>query len=301
MIQEIVLATRNPDKGRELAALLADLGIIIRTLVDFPEAPEVVEDGETCRENAVKKAREISRHTGLIALADDTGLEVEALEGWPGVYAARYAGENATYEDNYLKLLQEMKDVPKEKRGARFLTVAVVAKPSGDYVSVDGILEGVIAEQPMGDQGFGYDPVFLLPEQEKNVSAIVGRRKKHHQPSRPCIYESEKNPQGLGQQYSKRRGVAQPGSAPALGAGCRRFKSSRPDHSYNNLLERFEAGERRPNREEEANVRPAANRPVGGQAQPGPENLILSPRPYLTCATDRAYDLHDRRSPLVYS
>ena len=157
--------------------LLAELGITIRTLVDYPEAPEVDEDGETCHDNAIKKAKEIARYTGLIAVADDTGLEVEALGGRPGVYAARYAGEHATYEDNCRKLLQEMQDVPKVKRRARFLTVAAIAKPTGDSEAVDGILEGAIAEKSSGDQGFGYDPVFLLPEQGKTLAQLTAEEK----------------------------------------------------------------------------------------------------------------------------
>ncbi|HEY5931763.1 MAG TPA: non-canonical purine NTP pyrophosphatase, partial [Nitrospira sp.] len=111
-IEEILLATRNPDKVRELAALLGELGVHIRTLTDFPTAPEVEEDGTTCEANALKKAREIASATGIPSLADDTGLEVDALGGRPGVFAARYAGEGATYEDNCRKLLKELDDVP---------------------------------------------------------------------------------------------------------------------------------------------------------------------------------------------
>ena len=108
MIHELVLATRNRHKGEELAALLGGLGITIHTLDEFPDAPDVVEDGDTCEANAIKKARAIATFTGLPAVADDTGLEVDALGGRPGIYAARYAGENATYEDNCQKLLREL-------------------------------------------------------------------------------------------------------------------------------------------------------------------------------------------------
>ncbi|MCZ6780007.1 MAG: non-canonical purine NTP pyrophosphatase, partial [Nitrospirae bacterium] len=125
-----MLATRNRDKCAELAALLGDLGIRLRTLDDFPEVPDVVEDGETCEANAVKKARAVARHTGLPAIADDTGLQVDALGGRPGVYAARYAGETASYEDNWRKLLRELEGVQREQRRARFITVAAVARPS---------------------------------------------------------------------------------------------------------------------------------------------------------------------------
>jgi XTP/dITP diphosphohydrolase len=169
----LVLATRNPDKRVELAALLGDLGIKIRTLADFPEAPEVVEDGDTCRANSVKKAVAIARHTGLPAVADDTGLEVEALSGRPGVHAARYAGERATYEDNWRKLIRELDGVPQQRRRARFITVAAVAMPSGKVEVAEGMLEGVIAEAPAGTQGFGYDPIFVVPQLGKTLAQLA--------------------------------------------------------------------------------------------------------------------------------
>ena len=168
-----MLATRNPDKREELAALLGDLGIKIRSLADFPDAPEVVEDGDTCRANAVKKAVAIARHTGLPAVADDTGLEVEALGGRPGVHAARYAGERATYEDNWRKLIRELDGVPQQRRRARFITVAAVAMPSGKVEVAEGILEGVIAEAPAGTQGFGYDPIFVVPQLGKTLAQLA--------------------------------------------------------------------------------------------------------------------------------
>lgn len=176
-VNEIVLATRNPDKGRELGALLGGLGIRIRTVADFPNVPEVEEDGTTCEANAIKKAREIARATGVPAVADDTGLEVDALEGRPGVYAARYAGEHATYEDNCRKLLLELAGVPRPKRTARFLTVAAIAFPSGDVHVTQGNLEGLITEQPVGDRGFGYDPVFLVPEFDRTLAQLTAEEK----------------------------------------------------------------------------------------------------------------------------
>ncbi len=177
MIKELVLATRNPDKARELAALLSDMGIRIRTLADFPEAPEVVEDGDTCRDNAIKKAVTIAKVTGLVAVADDTGLEVDALDGRPGVHAARYAGEGATYEDNCRKLLKELSGVPTEKRRARFITVAAIAKPSGEVQVAEGMLEGQITEVPIGEKGFGYDPVFLVPTLGKTLAELNAEEK----------------------------------------------------------------------------------------------------------------------------
>ena len=172
LITELVLATRNRHKGQELAALLGDLGICIRTLDDFPGTPEVEEDGATCEENAVKKATIIAQSTALPAVADDTGLEVDALDGRPGVLAARYAGEHATYEDNCLKLLRELTGVPRECRGARFLTVAALARPEGTVRVAKGHLSGLITEEPAGSFGFGYDPVFLVPELNKTLAEL---------------------------------------------------------------------------------------------------------------------------------
>ena len=177
MIRELVLATRNRNKVIELVALLGDLGITIRTLDEFPDAPDVVEDGDTCEANAVKKARAIAESTGLPAVADDTGLEVDALGGRPGVYAARYAGEDATYEDNCQKLLRELTGVPREQRTARFLTVAAIALPSDGIRVAQGTLEGVIAEEASGTLGFGYDPVFLIPELGKTLAQLSADQK----------------------------------------------------------------------------------------------------------------------------
>lgn len=177
MIRELVLATRNRNKVIELVALLGDLGITIRTLDEFPDAPDVVEDGDTCEANAVKKARAIAESTGLPVVADDTGLEVDALGGRPGVYAARYAGEDATYEDNCRKLLRELTGVPREQRTARFLTVAAIALPSDGIRVAKGTLEGVIAEEASGTLGFGYDPVFLIPELGKTLAQLPADQK----------------------------------------------------------------------------------------------------------------------------
>ncbi len=178
MIAELVLATNNRHKAAELQALLSDVGVRIRTLAEFPDAPEVVEDGTTCEANAIKKATAIANHTGLPAMADDTGLMVEALGGRPGVYAARYAGEQATYEDNCRKLLGELQGVPVAKRRARFVTVvAFVPRPGVQAQVVEGALDGVIAEQPAGTYGFGYDPVFVVPELGKTLAQLTSEEK----------------------------------------------------------------------------------------------------------------------------
>jgi XTP/dITP diphosphohydrolase len=176
-IEEILLATRNPDKVRELTALLGDLGIRIRTLAEFPTAPEVEEDGTTCEANALKKAREIASATGMPSVADDTGLEVDALDGRPGVFAARYAGEHASYEDNCRKLLRELDGVPPARRIARFVTVAALATPGGNTRVATGTLVGVIAEGCVGSQGFGYDPLFFVPELGRTLAELTAEEK----------------------------------------------------------------------------------------------------------------------------
>lgn len=170
---ELVLATGNRDKQQEMKAFLQDLGLTIRTLDEFPAAPVVIEDGETCQANAGKKAREISRFTGALALADDTGLEVDALGGRPGVFAARYAGAHATYADNCRKLLDELTGVPVDQRGARFLTVVAIADPASSVEFVEGVLQGRIADHCFGSHGFGYDPVFVVPELGKTLAELT--------------------------------------------------------------------------------------------------------------------------------
>ena len=169
----VVLATRNQHKVQEIRALLGDLAITFLSLSDFPDLPDVVEDGSTCEENAVKKARETAAGTGHWALADDTGLEVDALDGRPGAFAARYAGEHATYADNCEKLLKELKDIPVEQRGARFFTVIALSDPEGQTEVVQGELQGQITEQFYGSQGFGYDPVFYMPKAHKTLAEMT--------------------------------------------------------------------------------------------------------------------------------
>jgi XTP/dITP diphosphohydrolase len=178
LIDQIVLATHNPDKRVEIAALLSDLGITVRSLAEFLQAPVVVEDGKTCEANAIKKAKVIADYTGLMTVADDTGLEVDALGGRPGVHAARYAGVQVSYEDNWKKLLHELDGVPMERRGARFLTVVAIARPSVQQVdTVEGVLNGVIAQRPAGTGGFGYDPVFFVPELGKTLAELLPSEK----------------------------------------------------------------------------------------------------------------------------
>ncbi len=175
---KIVLATKNRGKVVELQTLLADLGVEIIPMDEAGDIPEIVEDGNTFYDNAMKKALVVSRATGLVAIADDSGLEVDALDGRPGVYSARYAGDKATDEENYQKLLVELKGVPREKRTARFKCVVVAYRPDGKWITSQGSCEGHIADKPRGEHGFGYDPVFI-PEGHSRTMAELSRDEKN--------------------------------------------------------------------------------------------------------------------------
>lgn len=155
----LVLASRNEHKIEELRATLKDVGIELKSALDFPELEEVEEDRPTLEGNALKKARYVYQATGMPSLSDDTGLEVEALDGRPGVYSARYAGEDATYQDNLEKLLEELSGVAAGSRKAQFRTVVALITDEGTY-TFEGICRGTILEEARGSKGFGYDPVF---------------------------------------------------------------------------------------------------------------------------------------------
>ncbi|MEW6486620.1 MAG: XTP/dITP diphosphatase [Thermodesulfobacteriota bacterium] len=162
----LLFATRNPGKLRELRGLLAPEGIEVRGLDQVPGAPEVEEDGATFRENAWKKARALAGFAGLPALADDSGLAVEALGGRPGVRSARYAGPGAADADNNRRLLEELRGVPPEGRRAAFVCAMALAVPGNARAEAEaqGRLEGRLLEAPRGTGGFGYDPLFLVEE-----------------------------------------------------------------------------------------------------------------------------------------
>jgi len=172
MTQIVVLATRNKHKLKEILELLPGLKLEMRTLNDFPGAPEVVEDGDTLEENASKKAKSAALFCGLWALADDTGLEVDALSGAPGVYSARYAGPDCSYSDNNLKLLAALAGLSPEKRKAHFCCVMALSSPTGSIITVAGRLEGSIADAASGVNGFGYDPLFLVAGAGKTLAEL---------------------------------------------------------------------------------------------------------------------------------
>ncbi len=157
---KILLATHNRNKIIEIKNALSGSGFEILSLNDMPDLPDVVEDGDTLEHNSLKKAREIFEHTGITTLADDTGLEVEYLNGEPGVYSARWAGEGCTYDDNNRKMLRELEGVPEHLRNAEFRCVITLYGKDVLKTS-EGVLKGRIIEKARGVQGFGYDPVFI--------------------------------------------------------------------------------------------------------------------------------------------
>ena len=176
---KIVIATRNRHKAVELQTLLHGAGYDAVRLDDIDpdgKIPEVEETGTTFKENALLKAHAIAKATGLPSVADDTGLEVDALGGAPGIFSARYAGENCTYEDNVKKLLRELSDVADDRRKARFKTVAVYVHKETE-LSAEGVVEGVITEKAEGFGGFGYDPVFSVLDMKKTYAQLADEEK----------------------------------------------------------------------------------------------------------------------------
>lgn len=170
MKQIIVLATTNRGKTREFKELLKDFPIEIKDLSDFGPIPEIIEDGDTFDDNAYKKASFTAKVLGFPAMADDSGLCVEALGGAPGVYSARYAGANATDAQNVAKLLDALKD--EENRKAAFECVISIAVPTGAALTYESRCEGVLTREPVGENGFGYDPLFFFPELNKTFAQL---------------------------------------------------------------------------------------------------------------------------------
>ncbi|MDQ7093876.1 XTP/dITP diphosphatase [Desulfosporosinus sp. PR] len=170
---KIILATQNQGKVRELRDLIDDEGIEVISLQDISDWEDVEENGETFAENAAIKARAAVRRTGLIALADDSGLEVDALEGAPGVFSARFAGEPKDDERNNDKLLSLLERVPEEKRTARFRCALIMATPNGEEYLTEGTVEGKILGQRRGADGFGYDPVFFVPGLGRTMAELT--------------------------------------------------------------------------------------------------------------------------------
>ena len=167
-----ILASRNQGKLREFARLLAGSGLELSPLSEWPQVGELEENGDTFLANARSKAWEVQRITGLPALADDSGLAVDFLDGRPGVFSARYAGPGASPADRNRKLLEELKGVPEPERGAAFVCVLVLALPDGREIVAEGECRGIIAPEPRGDNGFGYDPLFFVPRQGATMAQL---------------------------------------------------------------------------------------------------------------------------------
>ena len=173
---KLIIATHNSDKEKELKSVLDDFPVEVMSLDQFPEIGEIEETGSTLYENAKLKAVTVNKITNLPCLGDDTGLEVDALNGAPGVYSSRYAGENVSYEDNVMKLLRELRSTPSEKRTARFRTI--IFYTDGDReLYTHGEIKGYITEEQRGKNGFGYDPVFYIPEVKKTMAELTSAEK----------------------------------------------------------------------------------------------------------------------------
>jgi XTP/dITP diphosphohydrolase len=176
-VKRIVLATRNEAKSAELQRMLADLPLEVRTLRDYPHVPPLPEEGETYEANARSKALAVARWLNEVALADDSGLEVDYLEGQPGARSARFLGDEATDEDRNREILRRLEGVPPENRTARYRAVVAVAFPDGRVYTFEGTCEGAIALEPRGTGGFGYDPIFYLPELDRTVAELNPQEK----------------------------------------------------------------------------------------------------------------------------
>lgn len=179
----IVLASRNLKKTQEVSEILAPLGFTIIPVTQFPDVPEVDEDGSTFAENAAKKAREVALCLNQWVIGEDSGLTVDALNGAPGIYSARFSGPGATDERNNQKLIHELRDVPDEKRGAGYVCSVALSDPIGQIrIACEGTCRGRILREPSGAGGFGYDPYFLVPEYHRSfgqLSAVVKHRISH--------------------------------------------------------------------------------------------------------------------------
>ncbi|WP_312048546.1 XTP/dITP diphosphatase [Exiguobacterium profundum] len=178
---KLIIATHNPGKVKELEGMLTPLGFEVESLLDYPDAPETDETGKTFEENAALKATEAAAYFGHAVLADDSGLEVDALDGAPGVYSARFAGPEKSDEANNALLLEKLNG--ETNRTARFVCALCLAKSSGETLTVRGTIEGTIGYSPQGENGFGYDPLFIVPslhktaaELERDEKAVVSHR-----------------------------------------------------------------------------------------------------------------------------
>ena len=171
-VSPVILATRNPGKVREIVAIYAPLELELRPLADYPEIPQMREKGTTYADNAAAKARAAALRVGLVALADDSGIEVDALGGAPGVHSARFLGASASDGERNARILFLLEGVPKERRSARYRAAVAVARPDGTVRVFDGVCEGQVAVAPRGTAGFGYDPIFMPEGAQQTIAEI---------------------------------------------------------------------------------------------------------------------------------
>ena len=171
-MKKIIIATGNKGKAKEFESMFAPLGYQVLTLHDLEGAVDVEETGSTFEENAILKAESLCEQFQTMVIADDSGLMIDALNGRPGVYSARYAGEEKSDDANMTKVLEELKDVPKEQRTARFYCALAVARPGEETLTVSGTVEGYIQSERQGEYGFGYDPIFYVPSLKKTMAQL---------------------------------------------------------------------------------------------------------------------------------
>lgn len=171
-MKEVIIATKNAGKAKEFEHIFKPYNVCVKSLLDFEAIDDIVEDGETFEENALIKARAIAKQFNQMVLADDSGLEVDALNGRPGVYSARYAGEGRNDHENILKVLRELEGVSDNDRSARFVCALAIVAPNQEEVVVRGTCEGQILTECLGTEGFGYDPIFYLPQLSKTMAQL---------------------------------------------------------------------------------------------------------------------------------
>jgi len=172
MMKKVLIATKNKGKVKEIKKLLSDMPFDVVTILEEDVDIDIVEDGKTFEENALIKAKAVKNHTSAIVVADDSGLEVDYLDGAPGIYSARFAGEGSSDEQNYLKLLSMLEGVEESKRTARFVCTIAVVLPDNSHFIVRGECEGRIGFKPKGDNGFGYDPLFYIPQFDASMAQL---------------------------------------------------------------------------------------------------------------------------------
>ena len=176
-MKQVIVATKNAGKAKEFEHIFNQYNVVVKSLLDFDGIEEIVEDGQTFEENALIKARAIAKQFNQVVIADDSGLEVDALDGRPGVYSARYAGEGRNDQANIEKVLSELEGIPTQERSARFVCALALVTPEGEESVVRGTCEGQILSECIGNEGFGYDPIFYLPELGKTMAQIPKSQK----------------------------------------------------------------------------------------------------------------------------